>query len=174
MPFSDDSNIEWVKWLIGELKPQTVIDVGPGAGKYGRLIREVSPETTTTAVEIWEPYVETYGLRSIYNTVIVGDARDFDGGYHVDLVILGDVLEHMSKADAVALWTRVSSQAKAAMMSIPIIHFPQGAEHDNPYETHVEDHWTHDDVLATFPGITGYRNWQVTGSYVAEFYNTQI
>ena len=168
MPFSDGSNIEWAKWLITELKPTTVVDVGPGAGKYGSIVRELLPDTKTTAVEIWEPYVETYGLRSIYDEVFITDARTFDD-YSVDLVILGDVLEHMSREDALALWDKIRSQAKAAVISIPIIHFPQGHEHGNPYEEHVVDDWCHDSIMASFDGITGYRTFQVTGSYVAEF-----
>lgn len=168
MPFSDWSNIEWTKWLLGELKPSTVVDVGPGAGKYGQLVRDVLPGTVTTAVEIWEPYVSTYNLPSIYDSVVLADARDFQD-YNVDLVILGDVLEHMTRADALALWNRIRTTAKAAMISMPIVYFPQGHEHGNPYEEHVEDHWTHEEILAAFDGITGYRTFEVTGSYVAEF-----
>lgn len=171
MPFSDPSNVDWFKWLVGEINPKSVVDVGPGAGKYGSLIREVSPETATTAVEIWEPYVATYGLANIYDKVVVADARDFED-YDVDLVILGDVLEHMSRVEAVTLWNKVRSKAKAAMISMPIIHFPQGCEHGNPYETHVEDNWTHEEILATFEGITGHTTFQVTGTYIAEFTHT--
>lgn len=171
MPFSDTANIDWFKWLVGQITPKSVVDIGPGAGKYGTLLREVSPDTTTTAVEIWEPYVHTYGLSSVYDRVVVADAREFDD-YNVDLVILGDVLEHMTRAEALTLWDKVRSQAKAALISMPIIHFPQGCEHGNPYETHVEDNWTHEEIMASFDGITGYRTFEVTGSYIAEFTHT--
>lgn len=86
-----------------------------------------------------------------------------------DLVILGDVLEHMTVEESVALWELIKSQAKAAMISIPIVHFPQGHEHGNPYEEHIVDNWTHESVMSTFTGITGYRTFDITGSYVAEF-----
>lgn len=168
MPFSDWSNNNWTLWLLDQIKPNTIIDIGPGAGKYGKLARQYSDTVQTTAVEIWAPYVEEFNLRDIYNTVHICDARIYPN-YSADLVIFGDILEHMKKEEAIALWERVSKEAKAAMISIPIIHFPQGAEHNNPYETHIEDHWTHEDVMSTFKGITGYRNFKVTASYVAEF-----
>lgn len=168
MPYSDWSNNEWFKWLINEIQPSSVIDVGPGAGKYGLLTREVSPSTHTTAVEIWGPYLSEFGLETIYDHVFICDARIYPN-YKADLVILGDILEHMTKEDALALWTRIRLEAKAAVISIPIIHFPQGESSGNPYETHVEDHWTHEEILSTFPGITGHSIFEVTASYIAEF-----
>jgi hypothetical protein len=168
MPHSDNSNIEWSLWLFDQIKPTSIIDIGPGAGKYGILAKQYNQEIKTTAVEIWAPYIEEFNLRSIYDTVHICDAKIYPD-YSCDLVILGDVLEHMKKEDAIYLWNKIKKEAKAAMISIPIIHYPQGAEHNNPYETHLEDHWTHEDVLDTFPGITGYQVFEITASYVADF-----
>lgn len=172
MPFSDNSNIEWTRWLISELKPASVIDVGPGAGKYGTIIKEFDSQTHTTGVEIWAPYIEEFQLSKIYDTIHVCDARIYPS-YVADLVILGDVLEHMGRDEALILWNKIRSEAKAALISIPVIHFPQGPEFGNPYEEHVEDHWTHDDVMLFFPGITGYREFGVTASYIADFSKKQ-
>ena len=72
-----------------------------------------------------------------------------------DVVILGDVAEHMTAEDASLLWDRASAAArKAVYLSIPIIHYPQGEIEGNPHEHHVVDDWDHDKVLAAFPGIS--------------------
>lgn len=168
MPRSDTSNRPWVTRKIAELKPKTFLDIGAGEGTYGTLVKEHSPETVRHGVEIWAPYVKTYGLEDIYDKIYVCDARIFFD-YKYDLVILGDVLEHMTRDDAVELWSKISSSARAAIISIPIIYLPQGEEEGNPYETHVKPDWTHEEVLSTFSYIEDYQVYQVTGSYLAKF-----
>jgi hypothetical protein len=91
--------------------------------------------------------------------------------FNYDLVILGDILEHMSELDAVSLWEKISSQAKCAIISIPIIHYHQDAINGNPYEVHVEEDWTIERVLEKFKGITEYKEFEVTGTFIAEFNN---
>lgn len=168
MPRSDTSNRSWVASKIVELQPKTFLDIGAGEGTYGTLVKEHSPETIRHGVEIWAPYIKTYGLEDIYHKIHVCDARIFFD-YNYDLVILGDVLEHMSREDAVKLWSRVSSMARAAIISIPIIYLPQGETEGNPYETHVKEDWTHEEVISTFEGIEEYQRYEITGSYLARF-----
>ena len=168
MPYSDAENRNWVSFKIKEISPRTVLDVGPGAGAYGKLIKESFPNATVDAVEIWEPYLNQFKLHSIYDRLYVRDAREHTN-YVYDLVIFGDVLEHMSKEDAVSLWERVKDQANYALISIPIIHYPQGESEGNPYETHVKDDWTNEEVLTTFNNIIEHKAFNVTGSYLAKF-----
>jgi SAM-dependent methyltransferase len=168
VPYSDPSNIEWIKWVLDLKQPKTVLDIGAGAGKYGRLVKEVLPDAEVTGVEIWGPYVKQFGLDEIYDTVHICDARIYPF-FSYDMVFLGDVLEHMTRSEATDIWRKVSRSAKYAVVSIPIVHFPQGDFEGNPFEIHVEDHWTHDEVLEYFPGITGYQLFEKTGIYIAEF-----
>ena len=168
MPYSDNSNTEWMRWLLEQLQPQSIIDIGAGAGKYGQLSKEILPGCHTTAVEIWAPYAIQFGLDKIYDRVDICDARIYPF-QEVDLVIMGDVLEHMTKEDALALWERISKVAKNAVISIPIVHYPQDEYEGNPYEIHIEDHWTHEKVLESFAGITGFQVFPVVGCYAAKF-----
>jgi hypothetical protein len=39
------------------------------------------------------------------------------------------------------------------IISIPVSKASQGEVHGNPFETHVEDDWSHEKVMSTFPGI---------------------
>ncbi|MEO9151896.1 MAG: class I SAM-dependent methyltransferase [Lapillicoccus sp.] len=145
---------EWTRGRILALQdePVSVLDIGPGVGTYAKLLR--GPEVSRIiGVEIWEPYVRTYRLHDHYDDLVVGDARVVDLP-ESDVVILGDVAEHMSESEALALWARAAAAARRAVyLSIPIVHYPQGSIEDNPHEHHVVDDWDHERVLATFAGI---------------------
>jgi hypothetical protein len=154
---------------IKELNPKTVLDVGTGMGDYLELIKTyVSPEIVVHGVEVWEPYVKEYSLDKRYDKLIIQDVREMTE-FEYDLVILGDVLEHMPETDAVALWGTVSKQAKHALISIPIGHHPQGAWGGNPYEIHHEEDWSVDRVLHVFPGIIEHKEFDITGVFIAKF-----
>ncbi|WP_375499376.1 methyltransferase domain-containing protein [uncultured Jatrophihabitans sp.] len=130
----------------------SVLDIGPGVGTYAKLLRDL-PVSRIVGLEAWEPYVTTYRLGEYYDELIIGDARTTELPA-ADIVILGDVVEHMTRAEGVELWRRCAVAARRAVyLSIPIVHYPQDEIEGNPYEVHVEEDWSHDDVLATFEGI---------------------
>ena len=64
--------------------------------------------------------------------------------------MLGDVLEHMTKEEAVDLFKRVRDAADTVIVSIPIGHYPQDAYNGNPHEKHITDNWTDEEFKATF------------------------
>ncbi len=155
MPMSSAEGKDWTRERVLALAhdhPLAVLDIGPGVGTYAKLL--AGPEVgRITGVEIWEPYVTTYRLHDYYDEVIVGDAREVDLP-SADVVILGDVAEHMTEEDALALWDRAATAAQRAVyLSIPVVHYPQGHIEGNPHEHHVVDDWDHERVLAAFPGI---------------------
>lgn len=171
MPYSDITNRPWVceKLQSIEKTPLTVLDVGAGAGAYLDILRGIYGNSIyVTAAEVWEPYLYKFQLLHRYDAVALGDIRERTN-FTYDLVILGDVLEHMNKDEAIELWRKISEQANYALIGIPIIHYPQGAEHNNPYEEHVKDDWTVDEVLQTFPGIVDWQASNITGAFLAQF-----
>jgi hypothetical protein len=168
MPESHPENKEWSFRLIADLSPKSVLDVGPGSGIYALMCRSFDSNIEIDAVEVWTPYISEYKLEELYDRVFNQDARSFDN-FRYDLVILGDVMEHMSKNDAVRIWKKVASQATYALLSIPTIYYPQAESHGNPFEEHVTDNWSVDSVLETFPGITYYRQFEVTSVFFASF-----
>lgn len=167
MPYSDLESKPWTITQITWLNPETILDVGPGAGVYAEMLRPLT-DAHITGYEAWEPYIYQFRLLKKYDAITLGDIREAKH-FKYDVVILGDIIEHMSEADAVALWERISREAKAAVISIPIIHYPQGAEHGNPYEIHVEEDWNTERILKAFPGINNYKEFPIVGVYVAEF-----
>ncbi|MBQ1165012.1 class I SAM-dependent methyltransferase, partial [Streptomyces sp. A73] len=68
-----------------------------------------------TAVEVHKPYVAKYKLRStktrtMYDEIHVEDVRhSAEHLFHRDLVILGDVLEHVERDEAVDLLQRAEA-----------------------------------------------------------------
>lgn len=168
MGYSDPTNKPWTKDKILELNPKTVLDVGAGQGVYLNMIREILPHTEVTGVEVWMPYVEEFDLYNRYDGLIVADVREIEN-FKYDLVIFGDVLEHMTQEDALLIWEKVSGQAKNAIISIPIIHYHQDAINGNPYEVHIDEDWNTERVLKTFHGIVEHVEFPVTGVFVAEF-----
>lgn len=164
MPISSSEGKDWTRRKVLDLAPGSLLDVGAGAGTYARLLAEDRP-ARLVALEVFEPYVERYGLNELYDEVILGDARTTDLP-EADVVVLGDVAEHMSVAEAQDLWRRAGEAARRAVfMSIPIVHYPQGELEDNAHEVHVVDDWDHDKVLAAFPGITDSFRGEVVGVY---------
>lgn len=150
------SHTEGKKWLCDEyvrLKPATVVDIGPGAGMYANWFRPMH-QAHWTGVEVWEPYVSAYALREKYDELIIGDAREIELPA-ADLYIAGDVLEHMSKDDALALIEKMKAKAKHLFVSVPIIEYHQGALEGNPYEEH-QYHWDADEMYDVLkPGNNG-------------------
>ncbi|MET3806543.1 hypothetical protein ABIB25_003559 [Nakamurella sp. UYEF19] len=148
----------WVKERVSALAadgPLAVLDVGPGVGTYAKLL--AGPAVShLLGIEIYAPYVETYRLREYYDEIVIGDIREVDLP-PVDVVILGDVAEHMTEAEALDVWERSAAAARRAVyLSIPIIHYPQGEIEGNEHEHHVVDDWDHDKVMAAFTGIDNY------------------
>lgn len=100
MPFSAtefDSEIELYFRLI---RHESIVDIGPGKGKYGRMLRRVQPRTKLIGIELDAGDVEQYKLRELYDEVWVSDAADLmnDPDRTFDAVIIGDCIEHMRKA----------------------------------------------------------------------------
>ena len=147
---------DWTRTRIHTLAdrhgPLEVLDVGPGVGTYAKLL--AGPDVRRIiGLEVWEPYLTTYSLDRFYDELVVGDVRT-TALPDVDVVILGDVLEHMSRDDALAVWERAAVAARHAVyLSLPIVHYPQDEIEGNPFEVHVEEDWKVDSVLEAFAGI---------------------
>lgn len=169
MGFSDPTNKPWTQQKIAELNPKTVLDVGAGQGVYLDLIREsLGGSVIVNAVEVWQPYIDQFNLINRYDRLYAMDVRQMEN-FDYDLVILGDILEHMSEIEAIKLWDKISKQAKYAIISIPIIHYHQDAINGNPYEVHVEEDWNTEKVLEKFHSIIEHVEFPVTGVFVARF-----
>jgi predicted TPR repeat methyltransferase len=144
--------LEWFQH--NENNINTIVDIGAGSGTYIKLIKETAGccvNSNWIGVEAWQPYIQEFQLNNRYNKIINQDVRTIDW-YNLspDVVVAGDVLEHMSKLDAVTLVDKILQTSKTLIISIPIRHMPQDAINGNPFEIHVKDDWNHNEVLQTW------------------------
>lgn len=133
---------------------QQLLDVGAGAGGYSLLLRDRLSPKVWTALEIWEPYLERFMLHELYDRVLLGDVRSWEPDREYDLVLMGDVLEHMEKSEAQACVLKLLHHTQLLLISIPIVPMPQEETEGNPFERHVKDDWSHEEVCASFSNIS--------------------
>lgn len=148
MPTSNLAVAPSVLWNVAEVSPASVLDVGPGWGKYAVLLREYlnDPPARIDAVEAWAPYVDDHRLRALYDDVHVGDCCGLDDATlaSYELVLMVDVIEHIEKPAAVEFLGRVPGRV---VICTPVAWFDTGPGLPST-EAHVS-HWTVDDFVAT-------------------------
>lgn len=162
MPTSDAEGKDWSLERFKQHLPETVCDIGPGDGTYARLFRPAHKGIWWTAIEIHKPYIRRYGLKNtakrtdMYDEVHNIDARDADAHlFHRDLVIAGDVLEHMPREDAVTLLQRIEAAgAWNVLVSLPIVESEQGEVDGNEHEAHIHQ-WDAQDMDAVLAQLGG-------------------
>ena len=129
-----------------------VVDVGAGGGTYVKLLAPIAPGVHWIAVEAWTPYIAEYALARQYHEVINRDVRELEiAPLAPDLVLFGDILEHMTQEQALAVVGKALGAAPYVMISIPIIDYPQHELEGNPFQRHVKEDWSHAEVCASFP-----------------------
>lgn len=154
---------EVVEFVSTNIKPNNILDVGPGKGTYADALRPVLSDVYIDGLEIFEPYVDMFDLKSKYDTVHIGNMLEWDD-YNYDLVIFGDVMEHVHKLEAIDLWKKVEKQADWAIIACPVIEWIQGAEFGNEHETHLH-HYDVEEIHDTF----GVPVWEKRVVEVASF-----
>jgi SAM-dependent methyltransferase len=156
--FSDQ--IPVIVYLLQQLKPRSVLDIGKGFGKYGFLVHEYvgiptssAPDPTKTlaqqsavavdAVEIQKTYLWPH-IEQLYRQVFVGKIEElYPTLGHYDVVLMADVIEHIEKPAALAILRHFLAQGSAIVISTPKDLFHQEL-YDSPHEQHVS-HWRRED-----------------------------
>lgn len=163
MPTSIREGKDWLIPRITAHLPGSVLDVGAGEGTYRTLLDPAPAGSFFTALEVFEPYVREFSLDQLYDKVIVADAR-YTEFPTADVVILGDVIEHLEFDDARTVWDKARRAArKAVFASIPLGVHPQGAVNGNEHERHLTS-WTNELVLG-LGGVTASWTGAVIGCY---------
>jgi len=157
-----------------ENQVKTILDVGAGAGTYGMAVKEAFHEAraiyktfnhvemphggiVVNAVEIFNPYIERFGLHGIYGTIHVCPVAEIaERNANYDLVIFGDVLEHMVKEEALKVWNQFKQNSRFLYLSLPCkiegkawsLGYEQELSEgdENKYELHQYD-WKYDEIL---------------------------
>jgi autotransporter strand-loop-strand O-heptosyltransferase len=164
MPYSFTYFKDEVKeWFIQNVPTsKRILDVGPGMGTYSDLLR--SSGYRIDAVEIFEPYVDKYGLREKYDNVYVGSIITFDIKDY-DFIILGDVLEHIPTNYAKELINDIVNSGKECLVAIPY-EMEQGEHEGNIHETHYQPDLTVDVMKERYPSLICIYNNEYYGYYI--------
>ena len=101
------------------------------------------------AVEIFE-YNYTY-CRPYYRNAWNIDIKDFEYGYY-DLIIFGDVIEHMTVEDAQKVLRYAWTRCKDMIVAVPFLYV-QDEMYGNKYEKHIQDDLTPELFDERYPGF---------------------
>ena len=142
----------------------TALDVGCGDGAWSDYLKG---HFAIDAIEVYEPYLDRYGVRGKYRSVFVQDARSFRWKKY-DVVIMGDVLEHLAIEDARTLVIRAKKYCNLLLIAVPYL-YEQGAYDGNEHEEHKQPDLTPEIFNERYPGFSlifgndkyGYYVWRV-------------
>ena len=132
MPSSRPNTIPTVLQLVRQLKPQSILDVGVGFGKWGHLFREYTDivaaehdparyekknwQVRIDGIEGHAPYL-TPMHHYLYDTIHIGDALSLIKTVpNYDLIFLGDILEHFEKAEGLQMLGDARAKASQAVI----------------------------------------------------------
>lgn len=151
MASCDIGKPEAVAWVHKEFnKGETCLDVGACDGKWFKLLGDY---LTLDAVEIYAPNIVKHNLKDKYQHVYQADIRTFNwAGHYYDLIIFGDVLEHMSVAEAQIVLGEAWTRCRDLIVAVPY-RWVNRSHYGNPWEFHIQDDLTPENVLERYPGL---------------------
>lgn len=114
-----DAAVDAIVQLVGA---RSIIDIGAGAGKYGRRLRQVVPDATLIAVEMNADDIREHALHSVYDRIIQHDVSELmvrEPNFACDVAILGDVIEHLPKSSGIDLLNWLHYRAAYTIIITP-------------------------------------------------------
>ncbi len=148
MPSSNYNQISHIMDIIMRTRPESLLDIGVGFGKFGFLCREYLElwdgrdvygqwQRRIDGIEVCEKYI-TPLQKMIYNNIYIGNALEvlptLDYLYVVILII--DVLEHFDVEDGIRLLEECTRLGRSILVSTPKDISEQGAAFGNEHERH--------------------------------------
>lgn len=149
MPYSDSSFDKKVEKFIANYKFRKYLDIGPGAGKYGKIIRKIHPKAEIEAIEVDKSYIKQFHLKDLYDKVHHSAVEKYFKDkytYTTELAIIGDCIEHLKKSEGIDLLNFLVYRTNYIIVVFPAkyIQFPlEGHER----ETHISI-WTKHDFVS--------------------------
>lgn len=140
-------------WFLENVPFNTrIMDVGAGCGTYSQLLRGYGYKMD--AIEIWEPYIEKYDLKSKYDQVWNWDFINMPVGAYddYDFFIMGDILEHLSVDEGQWILSFLTLKRKKFLVAVPY-QMEQGEHEGNMYETHLQPDLTPEIMEERYPEL---------------------
>lgn len=147
MPSNDYGKTIVVDWIRKNFPPDSkILDVGACDGKWRNLLPEY---TRMDAVERFPPNAEA--IAHLYGKVFCTDVAKLHYGFY-DLVIFGDVIEHMEVHEAQMALRYAKRKSRDVLIAVPFL-YPQNEIYGNPYERHIQDDLTDEVFKRRYPGF---------------------
>lgn len=134
-------------WIRENFDPDAqILDVGACDGKWKYLLHEYK---NMDAVEAWEP--NCIQCAKVYRKAYHKDIAEFEYGKY-DLIIFGDVIEHMDVKTAQKVLQYAAERCKDMVVAVPYL-YPQGPIYGNPWEVHKQPDLTEAIFRERYPGL---------------------
>lgn len=135
---SDAGKPAILEYILDNVKKnEKILDVGFGSGIYCKMLRAFNYKNIE-GVDVYNKNISEMGLDQIYDQIYIENILDFDFKYY-DLIIFGDVLEHIELEHAKNLLSSYINENKCnrIIVSIPY-EYEQDEVYGNRYEKHLQ------------------------------------
>lgn len=105
---------------LKSLSFEKVVDVGCGDGFYGKLIKGLRDNVFVIGIEKNPIYKDKFELENFYDILLILDIRDTIKDIFADLIIFGDVLEHLEKVDCMNVLKVAVKHSKYILINSPL------------------------------------------------------
>ena len=146
MPYSYNNFDNHIENFIKKNRFNKYLDIGAGAGKYGKLIKQINENFHIEAIEINKEYISKFELDKYYNKIYNIDASKFintNKNYSCDICIIGDCIEHLKKSEGIDLLNFLVYRCKYILVAYPV-KFIQNGAHNTDHESHISVWSKHD------------------------------
>lgn len=127
-------------------KGQTCLDVGTGMGTYYWLFGDY---LKMDGVEAFNDFIDKYELDKLYEHLFNVNIKDLRYKWY-DLIIFGDVIEHMSVEDAQQVLEYACPRCADMIVAVPY-ELEQDAIEGNEYEIHLQPDLTPEIMEERYP-----------------------
>lgn len=148
---ADEGKLSVLKYILENIeKDAKILDVGFGAGIYGKILRAFYYQNID-GLDVYGENIEEMGLDKIYDNIFIENILDFDFDFY-DLIIMGDVLEHIDLKEAKKLLSRFINNNKCdhVIVSIPY-EYEQDEVYGNKHEKHLQSEVTAEYMEEYYP-----------------------
>jgi len=131
--------------LIKKFQPKSILEIGPGFGKYGMLCREYLElwghrryhrdewKVKIDAVEVFPNYI-TPIHQYVYDNIYIGDVKNnLDIIPNYELLLICGTIEHLEKE----MGREILRRARNYIATTPNDDCPQKESYGNPHEKHI-------------------------------------
>lgn len=140
-----------------------ILDVGAGNGNYRWYF---GCGYYMDAIETWQPAIDF--ITPFYNNVFNINIKDFSYNYNYDLIIFGDIIEHLTVEEAQRVLKIAQEHSRCILVAVPF-WFWQDEIHGNPMERHLQPELSPTNFKERYPDflplISDYKSY---GYYIWE------